>query len=156
MSRKVMTGIAAAILTLSSLGAAHAYTKDDGAKVEKRLQYLSEELGLTTSQQAALKESMQQKKAGMEEQHKAKKDIRQQLMQLDPNAEDYQVQLNSLVLKAQEQTKAMILTRAEQKEKLYDILTPAQEAKLVTLKSEMKEKFGDKEHRRRHGKKQCH
>ncbi|WP_415889913.1 Spy/CpxP family protein refolding chaperone [Neptuniibacter sp. SY11_33] len=155
MNRKLMTGIAAAVLTVSSLGVAHAYTKDHGAKMEKRLQYLSEELGLTTSQQTALKETMQQKKVGMKDQHQAKRDIRQQLMQLDPASKDYQLQLNSLVLKAQEQTKAMIMAKAKHQEELYEILTPEQEAKFAQLKSEAPKKWMKHKSEHRKGK-QCH
>ena len=83
----------------------------------------------------------------------------EQLQKLDPSAADYQTQLNSLVLQAQDQTKSMILEKAEQKAKLFEILTPEQEKEFIELQSEMGKKMSkrDADHDHgRHGDKKCH
>ena len=159
MRTKLIAGIAAAVITVSGLGMTAAYAKDGFDHMERKMDRLASKLDLSEEQTAQLKEQMAGKKEGMQAQWQARKEIRQQLMQLDPNADDYQSKLDSLVLKAQEQAKAMVVAKAEQQQKLYDILTPEQETKFVALKSEMQEKmdkrFGDGEHRGRHGKGKC-
>lgn len=161
MRTKFIAGIAAAIITASGLGmTAAAYAKGGHDHMERKMEHLAGKLNLSEEQTVQLREQMQNKRDGMKEQKQARKAIRKQLMQLDPNAPDYQTQLDSLVLQAQEQTKSMILSKAEQQQKLYDILTPEQEQKFAEMKSKMEGKmsryFDDGEHRGRHGKGKCH
>lgn len=160
MRTKFIAGIAAAVITVSGLGMTAAYAKGSFDHMERKMDHLASKLNLSEEQTARLKEQMAEKKDGMQEHRQARRDIRQQLMQLDPAADDYQSKLDSLVLKAQEQAKAMIVSKAEQQQKLYDILTPEQEAQFVALKSEMQDKmekrFGSDEHHERHSKRRCH
>ena len=165
MRTKLIAGISAAIITLSGVGFTMAHADSDRGedryehRMENRIEHLAKELNLTTAQQSQLKDQMLNNKEGKGDKQQSRKAVFKQLMQLDPNASDYQTQLNSLVLQAQEQTKSMILEKAEQQEKLYEILTPEQEKAFVALKSEMGEKMSKRysdSHHGRHGEKKCH
>ena len=165
MRTKLIAGLSAAIITLSGAGFTLAHADDDDRmqkrhehRIEHRIEHLTKDLSLTKEQQVQLKEQMlsQQEKRG--DKQASRKDVFKQLQQLDPSATDYQTKLNSLVLQAQDQTKSMILEKAEQKEKLFEILTPEQEKQFIELKSEM----GDKKSKHRpehkddrHGEKKC-
>jgi Spy/CpxP family protein refolding chaperone len=127
--------------------------------MEHRVEHLTKELNLTTQQQTDLKEQIFSQREGKKDQHQSRKAVFKQLMQLDPNAADYQTQLNSLVLEAQEQTKKMIMEKAEEQEKLFEILTPEQEKTFIALKNEMGEKMSKRYSegkRNHHGEKKCH
>jgi Spy/CpxP family protein refolding chaperone len=166
MRTKLIAGLSAAIITLSGAGFTLAHADSDERmekrhehRIENRIEHLTKELSLTTEQQVQLKEQMlsQQEKRG--DKQKSRKDVFKQLQKLDPSAADYQTQLNSLVLQAQDQTKSMILEKAEQKAKLFEILTPEQEKEFIELQSEMGKKMSkrdaDRDHGR-HGDKKCH
>lgn len=141
MRTKFIAGIAAAVITVSGLGMTAAYAKGNFDHAEKRIEHLAKKLDLTAAQETELREKMQGKQKDMQAQKQANREIRKQLIQLDPNSEDYETKLNSLVLEAQEQTKARIMAKAEQQEVLFEILTPEQEKSFAELKSDMQHKM---------------
>jgi len=141
MRTKFIAGIAAAVITVSGLGMTAAYAKGSFDHAEKRIEHLAKKLDLTAAQETELREKMQSKQKDMQAQKQASREIRKQLIQLDPNSEDYEIKLNSLVLEAQEQTKARIMAKAEQQKALFEILTPEQEKSFAELKSDMQHKM---------------
>ena len=159
MRTKLIAGITAAVITVSGLGMGLAHAKDRSEYMEKRLERMTEHLNLTAEQQEQVKAAMAGKGDKMRDQMQSRRDIRQQLMQLDPSAPDYQAKLDSLILKAQEQTKVMMQAKAEQKQKLFEILTPEQEKAFMTMQEERREKMSEHyregKHERHHSGKDC-
>jgi protein CpxP len=160
MRTKFIAGITAAVITVAGLGVTAAYAKGNYDHAEKRMEHLAEKLNLTEAQETQLRAEMKEKQASMQDQRQARKDLRKQLMQLDPNATNYETQLNSLVLQAQEQAKASIIAKAEQQEALFEVLTPEQEKTFAELKMDMQNKMskrmsGDRDERGHRGK-GCH
>lgn len=163
MRTKFIAGITAAVITASGLGLTVAHATDGERhkerRMEHRVEHLTKELKLTPEQQTELKAQMLSQHDGMKLKHQNRDTVFKQLMQLDPNAADYQTQLNSIVLEAQEQTKSMILEKADAQEKLFEILTPEQEKSFIALKAEMGEKMSKRHSegkRGHHGEKKCH
>jgi Spy/CpxP family protein refolding chaperone len=161
MRTKFIAGITAAVITASGLGLTLAHATDGEnhkeRRMEHRVEHLTKELNLTTQQQADLKSQLLSQHE--DQKHHSRKAVFKQLMQLDPNAADYQTQLDSLVLEAQEQTKNMIMEKAEAQEKLFEILTPEQEKSFIALKNEMGEKMSKRYSegkRGHHSEKKCH
>ncbi|WP_299181443.1 Spy/CpxP family protein refolding chaperone [uncultured Neptuniibacter sp.] len=160
MRIKVIAGITATLIALSGIGVTAAYAKGGHNHMERKLEYLTEALDLTPAQEKQLRENIGSKADTMKTHHQSRKEIRTQLMQLDPAAENYQTQLDSLILKAQEQTKTMITAKAAQQEALYEVLTPKQEKQYVELKSKIQERmskrFGEGSEHHGFGGKKCH
>lgn len=158
MKKKILAGITAAAITLASLGFTVAHAKGGHDFMEKRLQHLTEELNLSKEQQEQLQASMENGKKAMYDSREQRQEIRKELMKLDPNAADYQTRLNSLVLKAQEQAKTMVIQKAEQKQALFSVLTEQQKQELSELQekwqSKMEKRFADGDHPKRG--KGCH
>ncbi|WP_286240914.1 Spy/CpxP family protein refolding chaperone [Neptuniibacter halophilus] len=141
MRTKYIVAIGAAIISVAGIGMSVANADDREDHMQRKLDRMSERLNLSEEQEAQLRSHMAGGKDQMKAQRESRREIQRQLMQLDPGAADYQDQLSQLVLKAQKQTEAMILARAEQKEKLHQILTPEQEAKFAEMRSQMQEKM---------------
>ena len=158
MKKKLIAGITAAAITVGGLGFTVAHAKDGHRGMEHKLEYLTEELNLTTEQQAQLAETMGDRKKSMQDSKQVRHEIRKELMKLDPAAADYQTKLDSLVLKAQEQAKEMVLNKAEQKQALFSVLNEQQRQELNQLQdkwqSKMEKRFADGGHPK-HGKR-CH
>ncbi|MAY41929.1 MULTISPECIES: Spy/CpxP family protein refolding chaperone [unclassified Neptuniibacter] len=163
MRTKFIAGITAAVITVSGLGLTVAHATDGEQhkerRMEHRVEHLTKELKLTPKQQTELKAQMLSQHEGMKLKHQNRESVFKQLLKLNPNSADYQTQLNSLVLEAQEQTKSMIIEKADAQEKLFEILTPEQEKSFIALKAEMGEKMSKRHSegkRGHHGEKKCH
>ena len=144
MGKKLIIGLSAALITATTLGVASAYAKSDWQRTEHRIERLTKALDLTPEQSATLRASMQDQKAARQEQRQLRSDMRSTLLQLNPEAADYKVQLDALILQAQEQAKNLIVAKAQQQEQLYSLLTPEQKAKLPALRAQFQEKWQEK------------
>ncbi|MGB0205530.1 MAG: Spy/CpxP family protein refolding chaperone [Neptuniibacter sp.] len=158
MRKKLIAGITAAAITFAGLGFTVAHAKGGHDFMEKRLQHLTQELDLTKEQQSQLSDSMESSKKAMQETRQTRNEIRKELMKLDPNSPDYQTKLDSLVLKAQEQAKQMVVQKAEQKQAIFSVLNEEQKQEFTELQekwqSKMEKRFADGDHPKRG--KGCH
>ncbi len=158
MRKKLIAGITAATITFAGLGFTVAHAKGGHDFMEKRLQHLTQELNLTEEQQNQLADSMESSKKAMQDTRQTRNEIRKELMKLDPGSPDYQTKLDSLVLKAQEQAKQMVVQKAEQKQAIFSVLNEQQKQEFSELKgkwqSKMEKRFADGDHFKRG--KGCH
>lgn len=158
MRKKLIAGITAAAITFAGLGFTVAHAKGGHDFMEKRLQHLTQELDLTKEQQIQLSDSMESSKKAMQETRQTRNEIRKELMKLDPSSPDYQTKLDSLVLKAQEQAKQMVVQKAEQKQAIFSVLNEEQKQEFSELQekwqSKMEKRFADGDHPKRG--KGCH
>lgn len=158
MRKKLIAGITAAAITFAGLGFTVAHAKGGHDFMEKRLQHLTQELDLTKEQQSQLSDSMESSKKAMQETRQTRNEIRKELMKLDPSSPDYQTKLDSLVLKAQEQAKQMVVQKAEQKQAIFSVLNEEQKQEFTELQekwqSKMEKRFADGDHPKRG--KGCH
>lgn len=158
MRKKLIAGITAAAITFAGLGFTVAHAKGGHDFMEKRLQHLTQELDLTKEQQIQLSDSMESSKKAMQETRQTRNEIRKELMKLDPSSPDYQTKLDSLVLKAQEQAKQMVVQKAEQKQAIFSVLNEEQKQEFTELQekwqSKMEKRFADGDHPKRG--KGCH
>ena len=158
MRKKLIAGITAAAITFAGLGFTVAHAKGGHDFMEKRLQHLTQELNLTKEQQSQLSDSMESSKKAMQETRQTRNEIRKELMKLDPGSPDYQTKLDSLVLKAQEQAKQMVVQKAEQKQAIFSVLNEEQKQEFTELQekwqSKMEKRFADGDHPKRG--KGCH
>ena len=158
MRNKLIAGITAAAITFAGLGFTVAHAKGGHDFMEKRLQHLTQELDLTKEQQSQLSDSMESSKKAMQETRQTRNEIRKELMKLDPSSPDYQTKLDSLVLKAQEQAKQMVVQKAEQKQAIFSVLNEEQKQEFTELQekwqSKMEKRFADGDHPKRG--KGCH
>ncbi|MCP4597416.1 Spy/CpxP family protein refolding chaperone [Neptuniibacter sp.] len=143
MRKKLLAGITAATIAVAGLGFTVAHAKG-GHHMEHRMEHLAEKLDLTPEQQQQLSASMQDKKQHMQDAMQNRREIRKELMQLDPNAADYQAKLDSLVHRAQEQAKQMVIKKAEHKQELYSVLTDSQKQEFNELQSKWQEKMDNR------------
>lgn len=158
MRKQLIAGITAATITFAGLGFTVAHAKGGHDFMEKRLQHLTQELDLTEEQQDKLSDSMASSKKAMQETRQTRNEIRKELMKLDPNSPDYQTKLDSLILKAQEQAKQMVVQKAEQKQAIFSVLNEQQKQEFRELQekwqSKMEKRFADGDHPKRG--KGCH
>ncbi|ANG61085.1 hypothetical protein A8C75_00520 [Marinobacterium aestuarii] len=137
--------------TASGLAMAHGKGGDNDERQqrhqEKRLEHMSEKLGLSEEQRAQMKELMAapaDRKADRDE----KRDLQRQIRELDTAAADYNQRLDGLIEQAQQQLGEQIRERQAKHQAMQNILTDEQETKLA----EMIQKRMDKmEHHGRHG-----
>lgn len=160
MNKKLIIGMTAAAISVSGLGAAWATSKEDDHKGSRMLNYMAEELELTAEQKAQIAETMKSRHEARKDGREDHREFRQQLMSLNPDAPDYQKQLDDLVSQAQQRAKQMVMDRAEQQQKLYAILTPEQRTEFAELKQNMSKKWHEKHedgehHGKHHREKDC-
>lgn len=146
MRKPLIIALAALTLGAATAGIATAHEKGDGGwgrhNPEKRLERMTEQLGLSDEQRSQMQALMEQRP-----ERGAGRETFRKLHDLDPNAADYQQQLDELVKQAQEQMGERIRARAAHRAAVAEILTDEQEQKLKDWKEERRE--GWKEH---HGK----
>jgi len=98
-------------------------------RMEKRLAWMTQKLALTPEQQAAIEALWQQpSRSG------GATMPRGWLRDLDPNAEDYPLQVQQQIEQAQRQLAQHLQARAERRAALYEILTPEQERQLEQMR----------------------
>jgi Spy/CpxP family protein refolding chaperone len=135
-TRSLITSLIAGSLVLGSSVAVFAGQKGNcdrdsrqEQRAEKRLERMTEKLALTPDQQAAIKTLWQQQtrpeRSAM---------ARNGLQGLDPNADNYDRQVQQHIEQAQQQMAKHMQARADHKAALYDILTPEQEQKLEQMR----------------------
>ena len=138
-ARKMMVSTLAISLIAGSSALAYAGQKGDcnaDKRIDKRLEHMTSTLGLDQTQQTAVMEVLT-KQAELRPAHKQGHQ-RMALAALDPNAPDYQQQVQALIGKMQEDLGQRGQTRADQKAELYAILTPEQEQKLADMRDKRK------------------
>jgi len=143
-ARKMMVSALTLSLIAGSSALAYAGQKGDCTgehRIDKRLEHMTSALNLDQTQQAAVKELLTQRA----EQRSAHKPGNRYsgLTALDPNAPDYQQQVQALIKEMQQNMAQRMQAHADHKAALYAILTPEQEQKLTEMRSERK-------HRRHH------
>jgi len=143
-TRRLISSLIAGSLVLGGSAAVFAGQKagcetDHEQRMQQRLQRMSETLALTPDQQEAVQALWQQDKPKRQPQHD------RGLKALDPNAADYQQQVQQHIAKAQQQLAARLQARADHKAALYAILTPEQEQTLEQMRERKPE------HRGKHG-----
>ena len=154
MKTKLMVGITAAAISLGGLGVSWADSDERGERRGDRLDYIAEELELTAEQKQQLADAMKSHREARREGRGDHREFRQKLTALNPDATDYQKQLDELVKQAQQRAKEMVLEHAEQQQKFYGILTPEQREEFAELKQNM-HKEGHERHSRNHWKMEC-
>lgn len=153
MKKTLLIGITSAAIALGGLGTAWAHYKGDREEHGKRhLDYIAEELELTAEQKAQIADAIKERHEGRKEGMDDRREFRHKLMNLNPDAEDYQQQLDELVKQAQQRSKQMVLDRAEQQRKFHAILTPEQRKEFVELKQNMRKKWHERDDDDDHGK----
>lgn len=144
-ARKMMVSVLAASLVAGSSALAYAGQKDNCSaadRADKRVERMARHLDLDEAQTASVKALFADHADKRQQQpRKAMKG----LAQLDPNAADYNEQVQARITEMQQQLAERVEQRANFKAELYAILTPEQEEKMA----EMRERKG-KHHR--HGK----
>lgn len=160
LTQKALTiaGSSLAALTLSAAVMAHSGFDDDRHQrgyghhkgghhqefderhMEKRLGKMQRYLELTDAQTEELKALFEQQNE-QRAQHQPKNNLRSTLMQLRPDAEDYDAQVQQLIEQHQAQVARHIQTRAAFHKAFYDILEPAQWEKLQEMKERRHSKW---------------
>ncbi len=139
MRTKLIAGIAAATLIAGSATFAYAQEQSNEQGHPRgghMLERLTQELNLTEEQQASLRETMKENFSEMREGMGKYRSDRQAMAKLDPNAPDYQAQLDQLIANAQEAAKERVLMRAEHQKDIYALLTPEQQAQFAKMKQD--------------------
>ena len=149
MRKPMMIVLATLALTAAGSGLALAHEKGDGERQqrhqEKRLQHLSEQLGLSDEQRARMQELMvapTDRKANRDEQ----RDLHRQIRELDTRASDYNERLDALILQAQQQLAERIRAMQAKRLAMQEILTDEQEEKLADMTHERMEKMEKRGH----------
>jgi len=114
-------------------GKHHQMSDRMGRHMEKRLDYLSEELNLTEQQQDSIEEMHDQQRLDMFKQMRSMRGFKKQMQDLDVSAADYDQQVEALIAEAQEKAETLIRGKAEQKKAVYALLTPEQQEKFNQL-----------------------
>ncbi len=143
MRKTLIIGMTALSLTLGGLGVAVAGGKmgHDGPMDGRMLDRLAHKLDLTDAQMDQVDEMMAGEFKDMRQQMRTMKDLRQDLRKLDPNAADYQQQVDTLAAQIAANTEQMVKMRAEQKQAFNEILTPEQRTELAELKDSWRERM---------------
>jgi len=143
MRKTLIIGMTALSLTLGGLGVAVAGGKmgHDGPMDGRMIDRLAHKLDLTDAQMDQVDEMMAGEFKDMRQQMRTMKDLRQDLRQLDPNAADYQQQVDTLAAQIAANTEQMVKMRAEQKQAFNEILTPDQRTELAELKDSWRERM---------------
>jgi len=109
---------------------------------------LEEPLQLTKEQVTKIDEITDAQYKQMRDSKREKRDLYGAIAELDPTSPDYDAEVDKLAQQAGERVEQMIQSRAEVRQQIAAVLTPEQQEKMKTLKSEMKEKWEG--HRRGH------
>ncbi len=150
MRKNFLIGVAAATLIAGTTTVAFAYDKNEDrhSRGGHMLERLAEELSLTDDQQASLRSTMKENFSEMRDSMKKHRDSRHALAQLNPNAPDYQAQLDQLIADAQAAAKERVLMKAEHQKEVYAILTPEQQTAFAEFKGEHRK--SDRHHGKHH------
>lgn len=149
MRKPMMIVLTTLALTAVGSGFALAHEKGDGERQqrhqEKRLQHLSEQLGLSDEQRARMQELMvapTDRKANRDE----RRDLHRQIRELDTSASDYNERLDALIVQAQQQLAERIRAMQAKRLAMQEILTEEQENKLAEITHERMEKMEKRGH----------
>lgn len=133
-ARKMMVSALAVTLVAGSSALVYAGQKGGDCaadRAERRVERLARELQLDAAQQASLRalfaDQADRLQARQEPPHA-------RLEGLDPNASDYQQQVQQQIARMQQQLAERMQARADFKASLYAILTPEQEQQLAQLR----------------------
>ncbi|MBR9827511.1 MAG: hypothetical protein GYB41_02490 [Oceanospirillales bacterium] len=140
-TRRLISSLIAGSLVLGGSAAVFAGQKagcetDHEQRMQQRLQRMSETLVLTPTQQEAVQALWQQGRPARQMQ------LGNGLKALDPNAANYQEQVQQHITQAQQQLAKRLQARADHKAALYAILTPEQEKTLEQTRELQAEPHG--------------
>lgn len=157
MKKTVLAAITASAIGLAALSIPVVQASSDHHRYQERhMEYLSEELELSKVQQEALEEAMSSRRGDMKETMQNRRALQQAIMALDPNAADYKQKLDALSDQAAEQARMMVQQKAEQKAKLFAILTPEQKQEFAEMQQKRHERMKDRFDDDRGKGKRCH
>jgi Spy/CpxP family protein refolding chaperone len=149
MRKPMMIVLTTLALTAVGSGFALAHEKGDGERQqrhqEKRLERMSEQLGLSDEQRAKMQELMAaptDRKANRDE----RRDLHRQIRELDTSASDYNERLDALIVQAQQQLAERIRAMQAKRLAMQEILTEEQENKLAEITHERMEKMEKRGH----------
>ena len=155
MRKSIIIGITAAVIGTGTLAAGMATAGDGwgrcgdreggrhgkhemmgeyGHKGMKQMRYIASELELSGEQKDQFKQMMRDQRDAMFDKRDVMQDMREDLRGLDVTAADYDQQVATLVVKAQDQAAQLVQMKADQKKAMFEILTPEQQAKFLELK----------------------
>lgn len=141
-TRKMMVSTLAIALITGSSALAYAGQKagcNAAERADKRLQQMTRQLNLDAAQQASVKALLADRAA---QQPMSKRGQQAGLAGLDPNAADYQQQVQQQIARMQQHLAQRMQARADFKASLYAILTPEQEQKWTELRARHDHKKG--------------
>jgi len=121
--------------------------EDKAAFMEKRMERMASKLELTDEQKEGMKSLMENHRNAMKPLHDEKRAIRQEMMNLDPKADDYAAKLADIANRKAEISRQITIARGEKRQKMAQLLTPEQLAK----KQEMRAEHGKRRGMRHHG-----
>lgn len=148
MKRKVLI---AALATVLGMGAMASNSYADGKrchqggkqmKSERFVERMQKKLDLSDEQTSQIKQLMSSQQESRQEHHENMRSIRTSMRALDPNAPDYQANVDKLVDQAAKNTAEMMRLKADKQKKMAEILTPEQQEKA----KEMQKRFAEKRH----------
>ena len=150
-ARKMMVSVLAASLVAGSSALAYAGQKENCSaadRADKRVERMARHLDLDEAQTASVKALFADHADKRQQQpRKAMKG----LAQLDPNAADYNEQVQARIADMQQHLAERVQNRADFKAELYAILTPEQEQKLSELRDRKGKHRSDGKHHRGDG-----
>lgn len=104
--------------------------------MQKRMERLTDKLGLSKEQTEKMQAAMKSKRDTREDFRGQMKAVRENMRNLDPTADDYDVKLAELAKQKAELVRQMTVTKGKQRQTMAQILTPEQRAKMKQLRSE--------------------
>ncbi len=122
-------------------------SEDKAAYMEKRFNRMASKLELTEEQKTGMKSLMQNHMNAMKPLRDEKRAIRQEMVNLDPKADDYSAKLADIANRKAEISRQMTIARGNKRQQMAQLLTPEQLAK----KQEMRQRKGKRRGMRHHG-----
>lgn len=150
-TRKMIVSVLAASLVAGTSALAYAGQKENCSaadRADKRVERMTKHLELNEAQTASVKALFADQAAQRPEQ--PRKGMKG-LAQLDPNAADYNEQVQARIADMQQQLAERVERRANFKAELYAILTPEQEEKLAEMRERKGKHHRDGKHHRGDG-----
>ena len=118
-------------------GGKHA-GKPTAEMMQKRLDKMSENLGLNADQQQQVQALFESKEGNREAQRAERKALHEQMRQLDPRASDYDAKLAEVANTKAALSRQRTVAKGEMRKQMAQILTPEQQAKMKAFKQQRK------------------
>lgn len=107
-------------------------------RMEKKMDRMTEKLGLSAEQSEQMKAAMKSKHETMKGFREQKKALQVSMRDLDPTATDFDAQLETLANQKAELTRQMTIAKGKQRQIMASILTPEQRETMKKMRAERK------------------